>query len=73
MFCRESGSWRIIKQIIKPCEILEIVQAAGFVSKSCDRKVFCRECGSWRIIKQIIKPCEILEIVQAAGFVSKYL
>ena len=51
VFCRESGSWRIIKHIIKPCEILEIVKAAGFVSKSCGWKVFCRESGSWRIMK----------------------
>ena len=38
MFLKESVSWRIIKHIIYPCEILEIVQAAGF--KSTLRDIF---------------------------------
>ena len=45
VFCRESGSWRIIKHTIKLCEILKIVQAGGFVSKFVGWKVFCREKG----------------------------
>ena len=47
VFIRESGSWGVIKHIIKPCEILEIVQVAGFASKFIGSKVLLRESGSW--------------------------